>query len=43
MVSPLVIGLKILLGEEFLTAQEIKEIGEYVAIRIRNKMKIVSE
>jgi len=41
--EPIVIGLKIFLGEEFLTAQEIKEIGEDVAKRIREKIKNVSE
>ncbi|MBU1956771.1 hypothetical protein KKF09_03890, partial [Patescibacteria group bacterium] len=36
--EPVVVGLKIFLGEEILTAQEIKEIGEDVAKRIREQM-----
>lgn len=36
--EPIVVGLKIFLGEEILTAQEIKEIGEDVAKRIREQI-----
>ncbi|MFH2218717.1 MAG: tetratricopeptide repeat protein [Pseudomonadota bacterium] len=36
--EPVVVGLKIFLGEEILTAREIKEIGEDVAKRIRERI-----
>jgi len=36
--EPVVVGLKIFIGEEFRTAQEIKEIGQDVAERIRERM-----
>ncbi len=36
--EPITIGLKIFIGEEFITAQEIKEIGEDVAKRIHEQI-----
>ncbi|MFH1487769.1 MAG: tetratricopeptide repeat protein [Pseudomonadota bacterium] len=36
--EPIIAGLKIFVGEEFLTAQEIREIGQDVAERIRERM-----
>ena len=36
--EPVVVGMKIFIGEEFRTAQEIKEIGQDVAERIRERM-----
>ena len=36
--EPIIVGLKIFIGEEFRTAQEIKEIGQDVADRIRERM-----
>ena len=37
--EPVVVGLKIFAGEEFRTAQEIQEIGQDVANKIRERMK----
>ena len=36
--EPIIVGLKIFIGEEFLTAQEISEIGQDVAMRIKERM-----
>ena len=36
--EPVVVGLKIFINEEFRTAQEIKEIGQDVANRIRERL-----
>jgi tetratricopeptide (TPR) repeat protein len=41
--EPLVVGLQIFLGEEPLVAQEILEVGQDVAQRIRERQKVLAE
>ena len=38
--EPIIVGLKIFIGEEFLAAQKISEIGQDVAIRIKERMNV---
>ena len=39
--EPIVVGLKIFIGEEFLAAHEISEIGQDVATRIKERIRLV--
>jgi hypothetical protein len=38
--EPIIVGLKIFIGEEFLAAQEISEIGQDVASRIKERINV---